>query len=255
MVYIPEFPKRWSAYRTEAHLISPYFPEGRRITQDFVAALIPENAADPLPASAEASITGAGFGFWLSSTKGLPDDRIKQWEELTRLPMEVWAADKATFERTVLLKAGHVLGWRDLVQRHAKPGVIRIRTRDATSGLVTRFGQEGEEPPDPCEVQLVWPDCIATVELPLGVPEPEPVRRRAWMTAVYPDKINVLDPPILSRAAGHRRDSTRRRGKPREDRLCRTAAGGDAACKAAVEHFRGGPVRRGRARDEPGDTA
>ena len=93
MADIADFRAKWEFYKPRAHLISPHFAtfgEDARITQDVVAARIPKSVSDPIPAGDAASIAGAAFGQWLASGT-VPDNRVRQWQELTGLPISTWS--------------------------------------------------------------------------------------------------------------------------------------------------------------------
>ena len=196
MVHIPDFRRKWDICRPRAHLISPHFPAGERITLEKVATRIPRDPDSPIPAPECEAIHAEAFRQWLA-TDNLPEDRRRQWEELTRIPVDIWELDVAGFERTVRTRAGVVLGWEGLVQARATSGVIRVRAEDRSPTL--RMLPEGIDPfGKPPPVQLVWPGCIARIYLRSPQPKPEDEDRRAWMLSDYGTAIYMLDPALPS---------------------------------------------------------
>ena len=201
MVRIPDFQNKWIFYKRRADRVSPYFAEfqdGRDIRQDDVAKRIPESPNAPLlqdDGGRDSRITGAAVGNWLRGV--LPDERIEQWKTLTGISISLWTGDNAGFERAVRRAAGEVLGWQGLVQERSTPGRIRIRVVDRQSG--NRFFVDGIEPADPQPIEMVWPECIARVEVPIPAPRNEVEDRRVWMLADYVNynrTINLLDPVL-----------------------------------------------------------
>jgi hypothetical protein len=200
MADIADFRAKWEFYKPRAHLISPHFAtfEDTRITQDVVAGLIPKNVSDPIPAGDAASIAGAAFGQWLASGT-VPDNRIRQWEALTALPMSTWRDGLPSFERALRGKTGEVIGWSALVQQHARRGLLRVRPRDRDlppeAGKPSlKFTPDGYDPDArPVDIQLVWPGCIADIMLPNPAPR-DHEDRRAWLLADYGDRVFMLDP-------------------------------------------------------------
>ena len=199
MPRIPDGLDRWKFYKTRAHKFSPYFPEGSNITYQSVAKLIPSDPQSALPATADENyITSAAVQSWLANA--LPDDRTGQWEKLTEIEISLWTGDRDAFERGVRRKAGEVLGWQDLVEGRAVEGVIRVKVADRQAG--TRFVPEGAVPDKVPSVQLVWPGCIAWIEVPTHPPPAEPQDRRAWMFADYGHDIYTLDPLLPDAGPG-----------------------------------------------------
>lgn len=201
MVRIVGFREKWDAYKPRAHLISPHFQEfgeHRRITQDDVAARIPKDTHAAVPATCGNGIAGAAFGAWLAN-EAIPDERVKQWEALTRVPVAVWGVDLAGLERTLRQRTGEILGWAGLV-KEARRGRIQIRLRDRPQDAADqqagyKFNQYGFDPDAaPVDVRLVWPGCIANIAVPAPMPRDEPEDRRAWLLADYGDRVFVLDP-------------------------------------------------------------
>jgi hypothetical protein len=123
-----------------------------RITQDDVAARIPKNAAELVPATDGANIAGAAFGNWLAlASEVVPDNRVRQWQDLPGLPISVWSDPLQSFERALRQKAGEVLGWSGLVQARAVRGSLRVRPRDDETrqnvdGSSLRFNLYGFDP-------------------------------------------------------------------------------------------------------------
>jgi hypothetical protein len=196
MVQITNFSEKWDFYKSRAYQLSLHFHVGERLTQDAVAARIPRDTGKIIPATGTDTVTGAAVGNWLTKSD-LPDDRIKQWHELTGVPIAVWKADVAGFERSLRQRTGEILGWAGLVQQRATHGRLCIRPEDppaTTNGhrfvpANVDFGRDGPE------VQLVWPGCIARIYLPLDRPPARDEDRRAWLIADYEGKrMFMLDP-------------------------------------------------------------
>ena len=176
--------------------LSLHFREGERLTQDAVAARIPRDTGKIIPATDTDTVTGAAVGNWLTKSD-LPDDRAKQWEELTGVPIAVWKADVAGFERSLRQRTGEILGWAGLVQQRATHGRLRIRPEDppATTNAHRFVPADVDFGRDAPEVQLVWPGCIARIYLPLDRPPARDEDRRAWLIADYEGKrMFMLDP-------------------------------------------------------------
>jgi hypothetical protein len=195
MVQITDFPKKWDFYKPRAHLFSLHFREGERLTQDAVAARIPRHTNKKVPATDCETIAGAAVGNWLNKGE-LPDDRVKQWEELTGLLIAVWTLDFPGFERSLRQRTGEVLGWAGLVQQRATHGRLRVRPEDPPAATEFRFVPAdvdfGKSLPD---VQLVWPGCIARIYLPMDRQPARDEDRRAWLMSDYQGKrIFMLDP-------------------------------------------------------------
>lgn len=196
MVQITDFPKKWECYKPRAHRLSLHFREDERLTQDAVAARIPRDTSKKVPATDTETIAGAAVGNWLNKGE-LPDDRIRQWEELTGVPVAVWTVDVGGFERSLRQRTGQVLGWAGLVQQRATHGRLRVRPEDppAATGRLRFVPPDVDFGRDAPGVQLVWPGCIARIYLPMDRPPARDEDRRAWLMADYEGKrMFMLDP-------------------------------------------------------------
>ena len=200
MPHISEFRAKWELYKPRAHKISAHFSEfeGRKPTQDDVAARLPKDAARKVPATEGANIAGAAFGDWLAKDN-VPDNRIGQWQDLTGLLIDIWKAPLQSFERAVRQKTGETLGWSGLVQTRALRGPLRISARDREIASPSnepqlRFTTDGYDPDERLvDVRLVWPGCIAQIMAPSREPRDDE-DRRAWLAADYGDRVFMLDP-------------------------------------------------------------
>jgi hypothetical protein len=215
MVHIAEFRAKWQFYKPRACKISTHFAEfheGAKITQDVVAARIPKDVASRIPASGGENVAGAAFGNWLA-TESVPDNRVRQWQDLTGLPIDTWTDPLQSFERALRQKTGEILGWSDLVQVQAKRGRLRVRPQDRNvqqnaGASPVRFTPDAFDPDErPVDLQLVWPGCIADVVVPTRESR-EDEDRRAWLLADYGDRVFMLDPskPAAGAASSSRID-------------------------------------------------
>jgi hypothetical protein len=196
-----------------------------RITQDDVAARIPKNAAELVPATDGANIAGAAFGNWLAlASEVVPDNRVRQWQDLPGLPISVWSDPLQSFERALRQKAGEVLGWSGLVQARAVRGSLRVRPRDDETrqnvdGSSLRFNLYGFDPDArPADIAFVWPGCIADIVLPTRASQDDE-DRRVWLLSDYGERVFMLDPaksregkPCSSRIDKHCWRADRREG-------------------------------------------